>query len=82
MDRPFVLFDDMRPDGAGARLYEGPSGEIVAASFEEVRPALGKLRAALAAGRHVAGFMAYDAGYALEAGPPGGRAGAVVRAVR
>jgi para-aminobenzoate synthetase/4-amino-4-deoxychorismate lyase len=67
MDRPFVLFDDMRRDGAGARLYEAPSGEIVATSFAEVRPAFDELRAAVAAGKHVAGYVAYDAAYALEA---------------
>jgi para-aminobenzoate synthetase/4-amino-4-deoxychorismate lyase len=66
MDQCFVLFDDMRPDGAGARIYEHPSGEIAAWSIEEVQPALDKLRAAIANGRHAAGFIAYDAAYALE----------------
>ena len=66
MDRPFVLFDDMRPDGAGARIYERPVEEIAAASIEEVQPALDRLRAAVAEGRHAAGFIAYDACYALE----------------
>ena len=66
MERPFVLFDDMRPGGAGCRLYEGAIGEIVAWSIEEVRPALEALRAAKGAGRHLAGYLAYDACYALE----------------
>ena len=66
MDRPFVLFDDMRAEGAGARLYERPGEEIAAWSIEEVRPALDRLRAAVAKGRHAAGFIGYEAAYALE----------------
>ena len=66
MDRPFVLFDDMRPKGAGARLYETLTGEITAASIEEVQLALDQVRSAVADGRHAAGFIAYDACYALE----------------
>ncbi len=66
MDRPFVLFDDMRPGDAGARIYERPVAEIAAGTIGEVRPALDNLRAGVAAGRHAAGFIAYDAAYALE----------------
>ena len=66
MDRPFVLFDDMRPGGARARIYERPVDRISADSIADVRPALDRLRAAVAAGRHAAGFIAYDAAYALE----------------
>ena len=44
MDRPFVLFDDMRPGGAGARLYRAAGrGDRRPASIEEVRPALDRL---------------------------------------
>ena len=66
MDRTFVLFDDMRPGGGGARIFENPTGDISAFAMDEVRPALDRLRAALAAGRHAAGFIAYDASYSLE----------------
>ena len=66
MERPFVLFDDMRPGGAAVRLYEQPVAEIAAVSIDEVRPALDRLRTAVANGRHAAGFIAYDACYALE----------------
>ena len=66
MDQPFVLFDDMRPEGAGARLYERPVEKIEALAMGDVRAALDRLRAAIAEGRHAAGFMAYDAGYSLE----------------
>ena len=66
MDRPFVLFDDMRPRGGGARIFDNPTGEISAFAIDEVRPALDRLRAAIAEGRHAAGFIAYDAAYSLE----------------
>ena len=66
MIAPFLLFDDARADGAPCRLYESPIGEIVAHEIDEVAPALAKLRAAVASGKHVAGWIAYDAGYALE----------------
>jgi len=66
MEQSFVLFDDMRPGGAGCRLYGRPSGEIIAWSIEAVRPALEALRKALGEGKHVAGYLAYDAAYALD----------------
>ncbi len=66
MEQPFVLFDDMRAGGGGARLFEDPVGEIAAFSIEDVRPALDRLRAAIGEGRYAAGFMAFDASYSLE----------------
>ena len=66
MQQPYVLFDDMRPGGGGARLYERPADEIAAGTIEDVHAALEQLRAAVGEGRHAAGFMAYDAAYALE----------------
>ncbi|HEX8306810.1 MAG TPA: aminodeoxychorismate synthase component I, partial [Allosphingosinicella sp.] len=45
----------------GARLYRAPAQAVEARLPEEVRPALGRLR-----GRHAAGFIAYEAGHALE----------------
>lgn len=66
MDKSFVLFEDMRPDGAGIRLYEDPADHIEARAMEDVRPALERLREALATGAHAAGYMAYDACYSLD----------------
>ncbi len=66
MAQPLVLFDDMRPGGAAARLYKRPVDEVAAWSMGEVRPALDRLRAAIADGKHAAGFIAFDAAYALE----------------
>ncbi|HYD38092.1 MAG TPA: aminodeoxychorismate synthase component I [Allosphingosinicella sp.] len=68
---PFVLLEF---EGR-ARLYRRPAQAIEAWRPAEIRPALERLR-----GRHAAGYVAYEAGYALEpklaplerasAGPP------------
>ncbi|WP_380872866.1 aminodeoxychorismate synthase, component I [Sphingomonas sp. DBB INV C78] len=65
--RPFILLDDARETGAGpARLYANAVAEIRADTPEEVAPALEALRAAKARGLHAAGYIAYEAGLALE----------------
>lgn len=66
MDPPFLLFDDARTPGAQARLYHRPVEEVVAWRIEEVLPALDRLQQAVRSGSHAAGFMAYEAGYALD----------------
>ena len=67
-----VLLDAPRPDAdtgrRGALLFSGPRRTLAAATPGEVAPLLRALDAALAEGRHVAGALAYEAGYALEAG--------------
>jgi para-aminobenzoate synthetase/4-amino-4-deoxychorismate lyase len=63
---PFVLLDDARPGGAEARLYTAPVRVIAAHRPDEVAPALAALDAARAEGLHVAGYVAYEAGHALE----------------
>jgi para-aminobenzoate synthetase/4-amino-4-deoxychorismate lyase len=63
---PFVLLDDARPGGAEARLYTAPVRVIAAHRPDEVSPALAALDAARAEGLHVAGYIAYEAGHALE----------------
>jgi len=65
-DTPFILFDDARPGGAPGRLYRNPLGEIAAHAEADVVPALERLRGEVAKGRHVAGFLAYEAGFALD----------------
>jgi len=62
---PFVLLDDARGSGAGARLYTRPIRVVTAHTLAEVRPALAALRAAAAEGLHAAGWLAYEAGAAL-----------------
>ncbi|WP_447727789.1 aminodeoxychorismate synthase component I [Sphingomonas koreensis] len=63
---PFVLLDDARPGGADARLYRDPVRIVTAGSPEEVQPALAALDAARGKGLHAAGYLAYEAGHALE----------------
>jgi para-aminobenzoate synthetase/4-amino-4-deoxychorismate lyase len=58
---PFVLLDGW--GGGGAALYRHPLEIVEARRLEEVRPALERLRRA---GREAAGFLAYEAGHALE----------------
>jgi len=58
--QPFVLLDDARPGGS-ATLYSKPSAFIETRDPAELRDCLGKLRDC-----HAAGFIAYEAGYALE----------------
>lgn len=63
---PFVLLDDARTDGADARLYRDPVRIVAAHSPEEVEPALAALDAASDERLHAAGYLAYEAGHALE----------------
>jgi len=60
-----VLLDDARPGGPHI-LYRKPLGIVEAHDAEEVAPALERLRAALAEGKHAAGWLAYEAGIGLE----------------
>ncbi len=63
---PFVLLDDARPDGAPARLYRDPVRILRADDAGELPPLLEVLRGARAAGLHAAGYLAYEAGLAIE----------------
>jgi para-aminobenzoate synthetase component 1 len=50
----------------GPALFDQPEATVLAWTAAEVAPALARLDAARAAGRWVAGYMTYEAGYALE----------------
>ena len=64
---PFVLLDDAREAGARpARFYRDPVAVVVARRPEAVAGALARLEALSAEGLHLAGYMAYEAGLALE----------------
>jgi len=66
---PFVLLDDARatPGAADALLYEAPRALFVAQRAEEVEAVLAAAEAARAAGGgSLAGYLAYEAGLALE----------------
>ena len=61
-----ILFDDAREGGAQPRLYRQPSQIIVANELDEVVPALDRIRSGLQSGNHAAGYIAYEAGHALD----------------
>jgi para-aminobenzoate synthetase/4-amino-4-deoxychorismate lyase len=65
--QPFVLLDDARKQGASpARLYRDPVRCLAARTAEELDALLAELRAASRQGLHAAGYLSYEAGYALE----------------
>lgn len=67
MAAPFVLLDDARTEGAGAaRLYRNPRDIVVARRTEEVAPALERIEELGKTGHDMAGYLAYEAGLALE----------------
>ncbi|MFM5907686.1 MAG: chorismate-binding protein, partial [Novosphingobium sp.] len=67
MPAPFILLDDARAEGASpARIYRDPVELVVARRADEVVPALQRLGELHGQGHHLAGWMAYEAGLALE----------------
>jgi para-aminobenzoate synthetase/4-amino-4-deoxychorismate lyase len=67
MADPFILLDDARPQGASdARIYRAPLEIVVAHRPEEVEAALARIEALAGEGRDMAGYLAYEAGLALE----------------
>lgn len=67
MPQPFILFDDARLEGAAdARIYRDPVEIVVAHIEQDVLPALARIEALSAEGLHLAGYLAYEAGQALE----------------
>ena len=65
---PFILLDDARADGAApAHLYENPREVFAARRAEDVAVVLAEADAArLKHGGNLAGYIAYEAGLALE----------------
>jgi para-aminobenzoate synthetase/4-amino-4-deoxychorismate lyase len=64
---PFVLLDDAREGGAApAHLFENPARVFVAHRAEDVSSVLAAADAARGDGETLAGFVAYEAGLALE----------------
>lgn len=62
-DRPYVLLDDARINGASpARLYTDPVEILAAHNFDEVDALLNALRDAQRDGLHAAGFLGYECG--------------------
>ena len=66
-DSPFILLDDARAAGAApARFYRDPVAVVRADRMEELEACFAALSRARLAGRHVAGYLAYEAGLGLE----------------
>jgi aminodeoxychorismate synthase component I len=65
-DEPFCLFDDARARAAPARLYRDPVDIIAAHDMADVQTALDRVADARERGLHVAGYVTYEAGLALE----------------
>jgi para-aminobenzoate synthetase / 4-amino-4-deoxychorismate lyase len=64
---PFVLLDDARAKGASpARLYANPVKTLIATTAVELDQLLRDVRGAQIDGLHAAGYLAYEAGFALE----------------
>jgi para-aminobenzoate synthetase / 4-amino-4-deoxychorismate lyase len=67
MTEPFILLDDARPDHASAaRLYRAPVEVVVARRAGEVAAALARIEALRGQGFELVGYLAYEAGLALE----------------
>ena len=62
----WILFDDAREGGAPPRLYRDPVERIVAWQLGEIGSALDRVRSGLKAGKHAAGYLAYEAGHAFD----------------
>jgi para-aminobenzoate synthetase / 4-amino-4-deoxychorismate lyase len=70
-DTQFVLLDDARAQGAApARLFTDPIETVTADSPDEIEALLHRLDRWHADGAQVAGWMAYEAGHALDSGAP------------
>lgn len=62
-----MLLDDARAQGAqDARLYVAPTTTIIARSADDLLPALARVAELAQAGHDLAGYIAYEAGLALE----------------
>ena len=63
---PFVLLENSLQPKEGGDLFESPHEIITASSIAEIEPAFGLMEAAIARGDHLAGYMTYELGLALE----------------
>ena len=67
MATPFILLDDARPEGAAVtRVYHNPTETVVALLPGEVEAAFERMAMLSRKGSHLAGYIAYEAGMAIE----------------
>jgi para-aminobenzoate synthetase/4-amino-4-deoxychorismate lyase len=67
MEPPFIILDDASPAQRGLTSFRHPRAIIRADRADQVGDALAEIEAAVAAGRHAAGYLSYELGYLLEA---------------
>ncbi|MEO0440901.1 MAG: aminodeoxychorismate synthase component I [Pseudomonadota bacterium] len=66
-DGPFILLDDARAaNAAPPRIYKNPVEIITASSPDELKTGLSRIAEARGEGLHVAGYLSYEAGLAME----------------
>lgn len=63
---PTIILDDATPGAERLLRFGAPEAVVEAHWPDEVPAALARIEAALAQGRHAAGWFAYELGYALE----------------
>lgn len=63
---PFIIFEDARSAGGVARYFARPRSVVTAQSLDEIPGAIAALRTGLRHGRHAAGWLSYEAGFAFE----------------
>lgn len=62
--QPFMMLEDL--EAGGAKLYQHPTEIVTASTVAGVDAALTRADELIAAGQHLAGWLSYEAGYALE----------------
>lgn len=62
-----VLLHDNAPDAGRSLLFENPQRVLTSRRAADVPALLAEAEAASAAGKHLAGFLAYELGLAFEA---------------
>ncbi|MEM8917346.1 MAG: aminodeoxychorismate synthase component I [Pseudomonadota bacterium] len=66
-DRPFILLDDARgANAAPPRIYKNPVEIIAVSSPDKLDAGLSRIAEAQGEGLHVAGYLSYEAGLAME----------------
>ena len=66
LEAPFVLLEASGKPEQNVLLFEAPHQIIEAKTLNDVAPAFNEIELALASGYHVAGYMSYELGAALE----------------
>ncbi len=66
LSQTFVLFDNSTGSGAPSLLFEDPVEVITTDNPDDVEATISEIEKGVARGLHAAGYISYEAGYALE----------------